>query len=774
MNISGVLSASAAIAIVSAAAFAQAPNLAAPATGSGLPPGLIRQGGVIMMQPIGDSDEREPGGSVFGGERRTTFVPWLSSSDHDLFGRAVKAAQRGDWIAARELAGQGHNAVARRLIEWAYLSDRNSGAPFAEIAVFLKDYPDWPGRNTLFARAEEALSPLMEPRAVIAWFGDRTPETGIGKVRLAEALIATGSPERGRDLIRRAWIEDNFEPDQEYYVIAQHGDALTPETDRERLERLLAHNDVGAARREMTRLGTQVQELAEARLALRMDPVRGEEEADALPLPLRDDPGLLFDEAHALRERDDIVAIPALIARASTGEMARLNPGRWWAELNADARDALQQGLYREAYALVADAGLSRDASQYSDAEFLAGWIALRELNAPRVALTHFENVAGAVSRPVSRARAHYWMGRANEAAGEVQPALQEYRAAAADPATFYGQLALARIESNPSLHLPATMIDADGARASYEREDMTAAIRVLADLGFEGLLREFAVHDAELHPDAAHMELMAEDLARMGCRDVAVRVAKQASYGGTLLFDYSHPVISVPRYLGPGTAPENALVLAIIRQETEFDPEAVSGAGARGIMQVMPDSAPHLANLAGLNYSFPDLTGDASYNMELGMTELAHQLSEWDGSYILAAAAYNAGPGNVRKWIAAFGDPRDPRVDPVDWIERIPFDETRNYVQRVIENVEVYRDKLAGRDQPLQILADLYRPVAPQTAPLRVVAGATSQVEPKPRGAPLATATLAPVQQGSASPVIVARPIVSGPDVAPKFKPSP
>jgi soluble lytic murein transglycosylase len=659
-------------------------------------------------------------------------------------------------------------------MDWAWLSEKNSGASFAQIADFLNQYPDWPGRDTLFARAEEAMSPTMEPRAVITWFGDRTPQTGIGKVRLGEALIASGSPQRGRELIRQSWIEDSFEPEQEYYIVAQHGDALTPDADRERLQRLLAHNELAAARREIARVDAEMQRLAGIRLMLHIDPVRGEREADALPSPLRADPGLLFDQAHLLRQRNDIAAIPPLITRASTGEMAQLNPARWWNELNADAREALQKGFDREAYVLSADNGLQRDTSQYSDAEFLAGWIALRQLGEPLAALTHFENLIGAVSRPVSRARAHYWAGRAHEALGDIRAAWQEYRAAAEIPASFYGQLALARIESNPPLHLPATPVDGDTARASYEREDLTAAIRALADLGLESPLRVFAVHDARLHSDPPHLKLLAEDLVRMGFRDIAVRVAKEASYTGTLLFGYSHPVISVPRYIGPGTAPEDALVLAIIRQETEFDPQSVSSAGARGLMQVMPDSAQHLASLAGLSYRLSDLTQDTSYNMELGMTELSHEISDWGGSYLLAAAAYNAGPGNVRKWIAAFGDPRDPRVDPVDWIERIPFEETRNYVQRVLENLEVYRDRLAGRDEPLQILADLYRPDAPRVTALRYTAPAGAIALPSSTVSGVAVGVGAPVQQRNTPAAVAARPGDASPEVIPTSKPSP
>lgn len=724
MKVQRVLVASAALALASAGTCAQP----AATAGSGLPPGLIRQGGVVMMQPIPDSEEGGPSsGSEFGGERRAALVAYLSPSDHEIFSRAVEAAQRGDWANARATAAQGRDPVARRIVEWGYLIDRNSGAPFSEIANFLHDYPLWPGRDTLLARAEAAITPAMDQHAIITWFGDRAPKTGIGKVRLGEALIATGEASRGRAMIRDAWIESSFEPDQELYVATQHADALTPEADRERLQYLFARNDIEAVKRELPRVAPDDQRAAETRLLLRRDPDSGEREADALPEPLRDDPGLLFDEANALRERNDATAVPALLARARVEEVAKLDPVRWWTEINADARAALQEGAYRSAYAIAATQGPPSDSSQYDEAKFLAGWIALRELNDPQTALGHFGKLLANATHPVSRARAHYWLGRTYEAAGELAAAWREYSDAAKDPAAYYGQLALARIETNPLLHVPTTIADADSVRAANEREDLTQAIRVLADLGLEGLLRDFAVKDAEAYPDAAHRKLLAQDLTQMGFRDVAVRVAKQASYDGIRLLAYSHPVISIPRYSGPGTAPDAPFVLAIIRQETEFDPSAVSGAGARGLMQVMPDSAPHLAALSGLDYRFDDLTRDPSYNMELGMTELSRQLSEWGGSYLLAAAAYNAGPGNARKWIAAFGDPRDARVDPVDWIEKIPFGETRNYVQRVLENLEVYRNRLAGRDEPLQILADLYRPDAPQVRPLHYAPPATA-----------------------------------------------
>jgi soluble lytic murein transglycosylase len=300
-------------------------------------------------------------------------------------------------------------------------------------------------------------------------------------------------------------------------------------------------------------------------------------------------------------------------------------------------------------------------------------------------------------------------------------------------------------------LHLKDQTIETGDVRADYERETLTRAIRVLADLGEEGLLRIFAVDNVHVYGAPAHIKLLANDLVGMGFREVAVRVAKEASYNDVALLPYSHPVIAVPSYSGSGVPPETAFVLGIIRQETEFDPDAVSSAGARGIMQVMPGSIRHLADKAGVAYRPADVLSDPDYAMKLGMAELGSDLADWSGSYILAAAAYNAGPNNVRKWIAEYGDPRGSTVDPVDWIEEIPFNETRNYVQRVIENTEVYRNRLSGRDEKLQILGDLYRPYAPPerailTAPASL--GSTGEAVPTPEPRPAQAASAAPSSQ--------------------------
>jgi peptidoglycan lytic transglycosylase len=719
------------LALVGAGAASSEP--AVPPDAHPLPQGLSMQNGVIMMEPVYDDGSPEP---VEGFEYKPSKVPELSKSDHQLYTRALEATRRGDWIAARGLAAQGHSEAARKLIEWRYLLDKNSGASFNEIDAFLKANPDWPRRDTLFARAEKAMPDTMAPTAVLFWFGKREPGTGIGKVRMGEAMMAVGRANEGRDTIRQAWIENSFDPDEEAALIQKHGDLFTPDVDRQRLSRLLWRGDLDGARREMARVTATEQQLAQTRLNLIVNPPSGEKMLAGLPPALQDDPGLIFDRARLLRLQGKDDAEPALLLKAPTRELAKVNPDRWWGELNSAARTALQDANFHTAYELVNDTGLT-DGQDYAEAQFMAGWIALRFLKDPKDALGHFEKLGEGTTRPISQARAHYWSGRAYEAMGDLGGAWREYRLAAQNPQTFYGQLALARIQPAAKLHIDDTRVSGTSARADYEHDDLIAAIHALADLGEERLMRDFALAYVDYHPEPQNLQLLAGDLVHMGYREVALRAAKEASYSNILMLDYSHPVIPVPAYKGPGRAPELALILGLIRQETEFDAQAVSAAGAKGLMQLMPASARRAAARAHLPYRASALLSDTAYNMQLGMTELSQNLASWDGSYILAIAAYNAGAGNVRRWIDAFGDPRDPGVDPIDWIEQIPFEETRNYVQRVIENTEVYRNRLAGHDAPLEILADLYRPDPAKVTILPYAPPAPTSTVPTPQPRP-------------------------------------
>lgn len=680
-----------------------------------LPQGLTRQGNVVMMQPIPDGTSEA--GALLGA--RPSKLRYLSAADHDLFVRAFEAAGHGDWANARALAAQGQNPVARQLVEWRYALDKNSGASFSDIDKVIKDTESrtsagtWPLRGTLQARAEAAITPDMAPDAVIAWFGNKTPNSSIGRIRLGEALVASGEKARGAALIQRGWAEGSFDPPIEQAILQKDAQYLTPESDRARMDALLWRGEITAARRELPRVDQAAAEIANARIALAM---YGWVRAQATVEKLRGnpaamgDPGLLFDWAHALRMANRDKDAHAILLRIPASPMVREHAGRWWTELSVHARDALASGDPQEALALVRHAGFT-SGDRYAEQEFLAGFIALRFLKEPSTALTDFQRLDAAVSRPISKSRAQYWEGRSLEALGDTASALAHYRQAATWPETFYGQIALAHIEAAPLLHLTDTEVEASAA-SDVDADPLMPEIKVLADLGQEPALGQFIDRDAETYPSPRHLKRLIILLDDWGYPEISVRLAKTASYAGASMPQFTHPMVTLPSYPGPGAAPDPALVLGLIRQETEFDPYAISRAGARGLMQMMPASAKLAAREANLPYRPDALLTDTSYNIDLGMTEYQSHVDRFGGSWVLAIAAYNAGNGNVNKWLATNGDPRV--TDPIDWIEQIPFGETRNYVERVLENTEVYRARLAGKDVPLRILPDLYAPNPP------------------------------------------------------------
>jgi soluble lytic murein transglycosylase len=680
-----------------------------------LPQGLTRQGNVVMMRPIPDGTSEA--GALPG--PRPSKLRYLSAADHDLFVRAFEAASHGDWANARALATQGQNPVARQLVEWRYALDRNSGASFSDIDMVIKATESrtsagtWPLRGTLQARAEAAITPDMAPDAVIAWFGNKTPNSPIGRIRLGEALVASGEKARGAALIQRGWAEGSFDPPVEQAILQKDAQYLTTESDRARMDALLWRGEITAARRELSRVDQATADIANARIALAM---YGWVRAQATVEKLRGnptamgDPGLLFDWARALRMANRDKDAHAILLRIPASPMVREHAGRWWTELSVHARDALASGDPQEALALVRHAGFT-SGDRYAEQEFLAGFIALRFLKEPSTALTDFQRLDADVSRPISKSRAQYWEGRSLEALGDSASALAHYRQAATWPETFYGQIALAHIEAAPLLHLTDTAVEA-AAVSDVDADPLMPEIKVLADLGQEPALGLFIDRDAETYPSPRHLKRLIILLDDWGYPEISVRLAKTASYAGASMPQFTHPMVTLPSYPGPGTAPDPALVLGLIRQETEFDPYAISRAGARGLMQMMPASAKQAAHEANLPYRPDALLTDTSYNIDLGMTEYHSHVDRFGGSWVLAIAAYNAGNGNVNKWLAANGDPRVS--DPIDWIEQIPFGETRNYVERVLENTEVYRARLAGKDVPLRILPDLYAPNPP------------------------------------------------------------
>ena len=669
-----------------------------------------------MMAPIPDHPPVD--------ENIHSDMPIASSADHGILQEAFAAAASRDWDRALKLAAQASNPAGRRVIEWRYLLDETSGASFESINAFLNTHPNWPRHDALTIRAEKAM-PDLDPKNVIAWYGDRIPLSGMGMIRLGDALMQSGRRPEGAMLIRKGWIEFTYSPSDENDILANHREVLGPAEQKARLDRLLAREDIGGAKRQILRVDAETQRMADARLKLKANPASVKAVLASLPPSDQTDSEFLFDAARALRRQGDDEDAWVAMEKAPTDKDALLMPARWSGERQIMARDALKAGefdlAYRFASAPVLD---SSSGGNFMDAEFLAGWIALRFLHKPELAYGHFDRLANGVTYPISVARAHYWMGRAAEAMNQTEMAAAEYHKAAEHPATFYGQLALAKIAQNPVLHLNAADVQPSAvARAAFEADDRVQAIRLVAEFGDRNTLRLLANSIASDPPNPDRLRLLAQLMADTGDKAMSVRVAKAASYSGYDLLNYLHPVIALPQV---SDAPEAALVLGIARQESEFDPTVVSSAGALGLMQLMPASAKRAAAMSGIAYRISELTANPSYNIQLGMATLNEYLARWDGSYILAIATYNAGPANVERWVEIYGDPRNPQIDPIDWIESIPFPETRNYVQRVLENVEVYRNRLRNTDVKLGIVADLYRPSTvelPVTRPLTATA---------------------------------------------------
>ena len=671
------------------------------------------QPGVRMMSPIPDKPDTPAPAAKPAPKQKAK--PKASPPPKAVNARAngskvnqAFAAAGGDWNRARLLAAESGNPVARLIVEWRYLLDESSGANFEAINAFLNEHPNWPRLDALSIRAEKTMPEDYPPSRVIAWYAKHPPRSGTGFIRLGTAMMDMGQRDEGMAQIRKGWTQYNFSPFDENQISTTYSNVLGPAEHKARLLRLLANEDLGGAKRQMLRVDAQTQRLGNALLRIKASPAIAKTVLDSFTDSARD-PDLLFEASRALRRRGFDEDAWALMLKTPENKADLVAPERWSVERQIMARDALKRSNYELAYRLAANPSLDAESgAAFMDAEFLAGWIALRYQHRPEIAYRHFDRLAKGVTYPISVARAHYWLGRTNDAMNRSAEALAEYRKAADYGATFYGQLAQARFGDSPLLRVKAAVSDPlPSERSAFETDDRVRAVRLLSELGDRGTARQFALAIATDPPDPKKLEMLAQLMASLGDPAMSVRVAKNASYSEIYLLSYLHPVMTVPKY--SGDAPEAALVLGLARQESEFDSGAVSSAGARGLMQLMPASAKRAASARGLAYRPNDL-GNPSYNMQLGMATISEYLDRWDGSYILAIASYNAGPGNVRNWVDAFGDPRDAGVDPIDWIEAIPYPETRNYVQRVLENLEVYRNRLSNSDQKLEIVSDLYR----------------------------------------------------------------
>ncbi len=593
------------------------------------------------------------------------------------------------FAAAQDLARAIGDPALQTYATWRQLREGDP-APFAAYRDFLDQHPRWPDAAILQIRAEDAIDSSVPPDAIVSFFAKRTPRTRQGRLQLAGALLQIGRAPEATTLIRKSWIEDDYSPGEEQFVLGSYGYLLRPEDHLARLNRLLWDGKDQQASRMLRLVDPGHRNLALARMRLQAMGSNVDGAIQAVPPALRNDPGLVFDRLQWRRRKGlDQSAQGLLLSLRSE----RVRPSAWWRERSFQIREAINDRDFLLAYRLAATHHQA-EGVPFADAEWLAGWVALRFLNRPTEAARHFERLYEGVSTPISRARAAYWVGRAEAARRRTKSAATWYARAAAYPTTFYGQLASHELGHPLTYGLFQAPTPSAALRRAFAANDMVQVTRRLCAAGvFHGagpLVRQLA---SEASGNLPGLGLVLDLANRCGRPDLVVSLAKSAEREGAISGVASFPVPDVASLVKPAPGmPEPALLLAVARQESLFDPEAASPAGAQGIMQLMPSTARVAAGALGVQYDRSALT-DPDYNARLGGWYLREQLDQFGGIAPLALAAYNAGPSRVTQWLQANGDPRrGSEYDMIDWIELIPFSETRNYVQRVMEAMQVYR----------------------------------------------------------------------------------
>ncbi len=619
---------------------------------------------------------------------------------------ALKLLDNGDPAAATVAAYALPDPIDIKIIDWLVAISGDKGVPPSRILDVSRKLRDWPGQGLLRLRYEQAVANQnLSPADVIKALGGTAPSSDSATIALAEAYVAIGRQKDAATLIRSFWRNENLSDANEKTVLSEFGDLLTTADHKARMDRLLYNGDSTEALRVAALIGKDEQALAKAVVSTIKRRSSAYRELTSLPASVRNDPLALYSRVQALRRADKNTEAANLLLSAPHDARKLVDPDAWWIERRLISRALIEDHKPQLAYRVAA--GHSAESATYrAEAEFHAGWYALEFLHDPKTALRHFAEIAAISTMPLSQSRAEYWMGRAAAAAGDKTTAAAHFKRAGAFPTTFYGQLALARL-GNTQLALSQPPTPDAATRQRFANRELVKVIQHLTAAGRTRYIGLFYRHLADTLNDPAEIGLLAAMANQSGDYQIALQVGKAAAVRGMAVETLAFPMAAIPTSAKMPKV-EKSVVYAVARQESAFNPEAISRAGARGLLQLMPNTASHVAKSIGLPYSKARLTSDPAYNATLGAAHLGNLVDDFGGSYVMTFAAYNAGASRVAQWVKQHGDPRNPKVDVVDWIELIPFTETRNYVQRIMENLQVYRARLG---QPaLVIEADLRR----------------------------------------------------------------
>ena len=617
---------------------------------------------------------------------------FYSKKDFDIAKKSILAMEKRQWTSALSISKKAKDKSIYNFIQWRHFLTTGNQASFFDYMTFIKRNENYPRINRIKYLAEHKLSTeKVSPTKIIDWFRANDPLSGYGKLILGESYIKKENLEKGISLIKDGWITADLSRSEMKFFRKKYKKYLNNEDYINRADYLAWENKHWDLKRMLRYLPKDYALLYTARQILMSKSYGVDNAIKNVPPRLKNDAGLNYDRLKWRRKRGRVDDSLEIIFKVKNNKDYLVRPDKWWKERAIMARALIYKKKYELAYKVSSQHSLDTG-PEFAEAEWLSGWIALSFLNDPILAIDHFNNFYQNVGYPISLSRGAYWLARSYERIGDKKQSYQWYEEATKYLTTYYGQLAHLKIKPNKEFELNEQQKITEDYRKYFYKKNLVKIVHLLDELNKTKYTKNILKHLANDNIESGSEILAAELSTNISRYDFAIQIAKQASYEKRFHNDFNYPIISTPKYINGRKIPETAFILSIIRQESEFDMRANSHAGAQGLMQLMPYTAKLVSKQAKLPYSKSRLTRDPEYNINLGSHYIAGLILQYDGAYPFATAAYNAGPKRVKYWKKINKNPQKKQIDYVDWVELIKFKETRNYVQRVMENYNVYR----------------------------------------------------------------------------------
>ena len=623
---------------------------------------------------------------------------YYNKKDFEIAKKAISEMKQAKWPAALKTAKRARDKSVYNFIQWRHLLTKGNKASYYDYKTFIDKNEDYPRLGRVKYLAEHKLSTdTISPKKIIDWFGVDEPLSGFGKMILGESIILNGNTQKGISYIKEGWITAELSKSELRFYRKKFKKYLNADDYIKRADYLAWNNKYWDLKRLLRYLPKDYQLLYTARQLLMSKSYGVDNAISKVPAKFKNDAGLNYDRLKWRRKRGRVDSSVEILVKIKNTKDYLVRPDKWWFEREIISRSLIYKKKYALAYKIASNHALT-DGPEYAAAEWMSGWIALSFLDDPLLAKDHFENFYNNVGYPISTSRGAYWLAKTYQKLGKNELANEWFGKASNFLTTYYGQLAFMELNPNQPFELSRDIEVSKEYRDYFFKKELVKTVYLLDELNEDKYTKHILRHLANDDINNGSEVLAAELATSIDRFDFAIQIAKIASYEKRFHNKYNYPIISTPNYINGRKIPDTAFILSIIRQESEFDLSANSHAGAKGLMQLMPYTAKVVAKQAKLPYSKSRLTRDAEYNINLGSHYIAGLILEYDGAYPFAIAAYNAGPKRVRYWKKINKNPQKNQIDYVNWIELIKFKETRNYVQRVLENYNVYRYILAQK----------------------------------------------------------------------------